>query len=316
MASRLSGWRRVITMTLFVAAAVAAPCVAGADRLAVPGSHLYYEVHGSGPPVVLIHGGNLDAGMWDADVPVLAKTFRVVTYDACTLRPLGPADGRLCLARGPPSPARSPEDRSRGSRRAVTRGAAGDQLRARLSIAHLSNQLVLAGPGVDGWPWRPIHSSPPWWRPPRPAMSSRRPRYGSGIPQRLAPAMRDPAVATRVRQLAARNQHIWLQPIGPAVVPSPPALTRLGEIRAPTLVLVGTLDVADIQGTAEAADGGRPRGAPRGARRRRPHDQPRGAGSLSRAGHRFPVRPVSRVRRRPGRHGAGVSWPALRSTLW
>ncbi len=40
------------------------------------------------------------------------------------------------------------------------------------------------------------------------------------------------------------------------MVPSPPALTRLTEIRAPTLVLVGTLDVADIQGTAKrlAAD--------------------------------------------------------------
>jgi pimeloyl-ACP methyl ester carboxylesterase len=72
----------------------------------------------------------------------------------------------------------------------------------------------------------------------------------------MAPAMRDPELAARLRQLAARNEHIWLQAIGPAVVPSPPALTRLGEIGAPTLVLVGTLDVADIQGTAKrlAAD--------------------------------------------------------------
>ena len=67
------------------------PDASARDRLPIAGSHLFYEVHGSGPPVVLIHGGNLDAGMWDADVPVLAKTFRVITYDVRPYGRSGPA---------------------------------------------------------------------------------------------------------------------------------------------------------------------------------------------------------------------------------
>ena len=35
------------------------------------------------------------------------------------------------------------------------------------------------------------------------------------------------------------------------MVPSPPAIDRLREIQAPTLVVVGTLDVPDILGIAD-----------------------------------------------------------------
>ena len=68
-------WRRALTIAVIGALAMLSPRPAGADRLALPGSHLFYESRGDGPPVVLIHGGNLDAGMWDADVIALAKGF-------------------------------------------------------------------------------------------------------------------------------------------------------------------------------------------------------------------------------------------------
>ncbi len=43
---------------------------------------LYYEDHGSGPPVVLIHGYPLSGRAWDKQVPVLlAAGYRVITYD-------------------------------------------------------------------------------------------------------------------------------------------------------------------------------------------------------------------------------------------
>jgi non-heme chloroperoxidase len=43
---------------------------------------LYYEDHGSGKPVVLIHGYPLSGASWEKQVPVLLHSgYRVVTYD-------------------------------------------------------------------------------------------------------------------------------------------------------------------------------------------------------------------------------------------
>ena len=46
-------------------------------------SEIYYEIAGSGAPtVILIHGGMLDCHMWDGQFELLAKTRRVLRYDA------------------------------------------------------------------------------------------------------------------------------------------------------------------------------------------------------------------------------------------
>ena len=43
---------------------------------------LYYEDHGSGKPVVLIHGWPLSGRSWEKQVPILlAEGYRVITYD-------------------------------------------------------------------------------------------------------------------------------------------------------------------------------------------------------------------------------------------
>src|ERR1700684_4190704 len=43
---------------------------------------LYYEDHGSGQPVVLIHGYPLSGASWEKQVPVLlGGGYRVITYD-------------------------------------------------------------------------------------------------------------------------------------------------------------------------------------------------------------------------------------------
>ena len=48
----------------------------------VNGTRLYYEVAGSGEPVVLVHAFTLDTRMWDDQFEVLARDFRVIRYDA------------------------------------------------------------------------------------------------------------------------------------------------------------------------------------------------------------------------------------------
>jgi len=43
---------------------------------------LYYEDHGSGPPVIMIHGYPLSGRAWDRQLPALLGTgYRVITYD-------------------------------------------------------------------------------------------------------------------------------------------------------------------------------------------------------------------------------------------
>jgi acetyltransferase/esterase len=49
--------------------------------LDVPGARLYYETRGSGQPLLMIHGGAVDAGSFAAIAPKLAENYLVITYD-------------------------------------------------------------------------------------------------------------------------------------------------------------------------------------------------------------------------------------------
>jgi len=52
-----------------------------ARRRRVNGVELYYELTGSGDPLVLVHGSWVDHKSWQPVVPGLAGSFRVLTYD-------------------------------------------------------------------------------------------------------------------------------------------------------------------------------------------------------------------------------------------
>lgn len=52
-----------------------------AETLAVPGATLYYEVRGSGPVLLMIPGGPMDAGGFAAVAERMADQYTVVTYD-------------------------------------------------------------------------------------------------------------------------------------------------------------------------------------------------------------------------------------------
>ncbi|GCF11378.1 alpha/beta fold hydrolase [Dictyobacter arantiisoli] len=47
----------------------------------VPGARIYYEVAGTGSPVVLQHGGFLDRRVWDNHFQFLARQHQVIRYD-------------------------------------------------------------------------------------------------------------------------------------------------------------------------------------------------------------------------------------------
>src|SRR5215204_5071053 len=64
----------------------------------VNGAKLFYELSGSGDPLVLVHGSWVDHKDWQLVVPHLAGSFRVLTYDrrghSLSERPLGQGSRR------------------------------------------------------------------------------------------------------------------------------------------------------------------------------------------------------------------------------
>lgn len=44
-------------------------------------ARIYYEDHGSGQPMVLVHGWTCSSGFWQKNVPELSKEFHVITLD-------------------------------------------------------------------------------------------------------------------------------------------------------------------------------------------------------------------------------------------
>jgi len=70
--------------TAFVAAAIVVPFAAAAQAgkyVDVNGLHMYYEVHGTGEPVVLLHGAFSTADAWTPITNSLAKTRQVIVVE-------------------------------------------------------------------------------------------------------------------------------------------------------------------------------------------------------------------------------------------
>jgi len=68
----------------------------------VNGINLYYELHGSGDPLVLINGLGYDLWMWHKMVPGLAEHFQVLTFDnrgaGQSDKPAGPYSAQMLAA--------------------------------------------------------------------------------------------------------------------------------------------------------------------------------------------------------------------------
>jgi pimeloyl-ACP methyl ester carboxylesterase len=68
------------------------------EQQRVNGVNLFYELTGSGDPLVLVHGSWGDHNSWRLVVPDLARSFRVLTYDrrghSLSERPLGQGSRR------------------------------------------------------------------------------------------------------------------------------------------------------------------------------------------------------------------------------
>jgi pimeloyl-ACP methyl ester carboxylesterase len=230
-------------LTLWAAVSAQRPAPSGIAQ--VNGTRLYYEQAGSGPHVVLLHGGNLDSRMWDDQFDFLAKSFTVTRYD---IRPYG----RSALTEKGFS---SVADLSAlmtylGIERASLVGLSlGGRIAIDFALTYPRrvDKLVLMGPGLSGYPFNENDESVK-------AMIMRAQAGDAKGAMALwlqhpmmAPAMARPAIAPRIREIARNNEKIWTALPAGERIPDPPAIKRLGDIRAPTLLIVGERDVPDIQ---------------------------------------------------------------------
>ena len=145
------GGSRIVNRRRFLAAgstlALAACAGPGVRAEAEPGfaevngTRLYYEVAGSGDPVVLVHAFTLDTRMWNDQFEALAREFRVIRYDARGFGKSARAEaGRAVLERRRSRGAPRPPRRAPGPRRGTVDGRA---VRARLR-GNVSRRLAVA----------------------------------------------------------------------------------------------------------------------------------------------------------------------------
>lgn len=212
----------------------------------VPGGRLFYEDRGTGPAVILVHGGMLDHRMWDPQVETLARRHRVVRYDVA-------GHGRSPVPEGA---WRNYEHLDllmqalKIDRASLVGLSLGGRVALDFAIAHPGKvrAMVLIGPGMSGFPftgrdWRGLMAGYGTARTAGDAGKAAEAFLRAWLagPHR-APAEVDPAVWSRVREMATPNALT----LSDGEELEPPAVGRLGEITAPVLEIVGELDAEDI----------------------------------------------------------------------
>ncbi len=234
-----------------------APAATSPDtgRVQLPGSSLYYESAGKGSTVILLHGGNLDRRMWDAEFAALQRTHRVIRYDARGFGRSGPADTAFAAHRD----LLALMDALQLERASLVGLSMGGRIAIDFTLAHPErvDRLVLAAPGISGGTWADDGDTL-WLNEARAAAR----RHDSLAVARawlqsayIRTALRDSAIARRVRGWALDQLPFWagiMRHQDVEVEANPPAAEHLAELRVPILLIVGTDDTAFIQDVARA----------------------------------------------------------------
>jgi len=223
-----------------------------AQRLA----ELHHEVTGDGPPVVLLHEGIADSRMWAPQWESFPRSHRTVRYD---MRGFGRS------AIGPGSFSHAGDlvgllEELGLERTALVGVSLGGRVALEVAVSRpeLVSALVLVGSGLPGHEWS--KETQAGWAEEEAALDrgdleaavEMNLRMWIDGPQRT-PDQVDPEVRRSIGEMQRRAFELQL-PVGDAAVEEPlvPDLAeRLGEIDAPTLIVVGELDRPEMHEIAD-----------------------------------------------------------------
>jgi pimeloyl-ACP methyl ester carboxylesterase len=219
--------------------------------ITVPGGHLYYEVAGGGPAVVLVHGGFGDRRMWDAQLDAFAERYRVVRYDH---RGFGRSSA--------PDSAYSPTgdlvrllDHLSIDRAHLVGNSMGAAVVLDFALLHPDRtmKVVAAANGANGAPTTEEDG--------RSVMEVFQTAATRGAEAAAELWLRHPMVtvtssdssmAPLLRTMVYDNRGIFQMQHWPIDSLSPPAFERMGELRVPVLFVIGDRDTEVVQRIANA----------------------------------------------------------------
>lgn len=212
----------------------------------INGAPLYYEVAGEGHPLVLVHAGVADSRMWDEQFTVFAQQYRVVRYD-------WRGYGKSAV---PAVPVALHEELAEllthlGIERTHIVGISfGGRIALDFTLAHpeMVEKLVLVAAGGSGG--QPSPEQRAYNEAEDAALEAGDKDGATEITLRTwvdgpkrQPGEVDPTVRERVREMQRQAYDITFPEGADTIELEPPAIGRLGEVKAPTLVIVGDYDL-------------------------------------------------------------------------
>ena len=221
----------------------------------VNGTRLFYEIAGAGPPLALIHGFGLDTRMWNDQYAALARRYRVLRYDARGF-------GRSAVPGAEPY---AHEEDLRAlleylgiGHTALIGFSLGGGIAISFALAYPAavDALIVASSLLPG---RRLSaelagSFGAIWSAGRAlGVAAARERWLQH--PLFGPILEQPEPGARFTQIVAEySGWEWVHK-DPQIRPDPPPAERLGEIRAPTLAIIGERDLPDFHAIAGMIEG-------------------------------------------------------------
>lgn len=214
----------------------------------VNGTHLYYEMAGSGHPLILIHEFALDTRMWDNQFEVFAQQNQVLRYDGHgygksefpTTEAYDHSDDLRALMGHLGIDQAHLIGLSMGGRNAINFG---------LTYPEATDTLIAVDTGLDGYhgvgepPLRSI-----WRIAQQDGIEAAKTAW---LHHPFFDAAREQAVVTTqlTQMVSTYSGWHWVNR-DPGIVPAPVAIQRLDTIQAPTLIIMGERALPDLHGIA------------------------------------------------------------------
>jgi len=214
------------------------------------GARIYYEVEGSGEPVVLIHAGVANLRMWDEQVKALRDAYRVIRYDS---RGFGATETDAVEFSNRADVAALLDHLGESSAHIVGLSRGGSiALDFALEYPDRVRSLIVAAGGISGYE-SPDEADASVFEEPEKLLEAKdwegisewetaNWADGPGQPKERV----DPALRARVHEWILTNYQAQKEEGTPQPL-DPPAVGRLSELRAPLLVIIGTLDEPGTQ---------------------------------------------------------------------